>query len=328
MVDERGRDADAPHEIPARGWKDIAIRVKDEARDDDVSLLGAGVAFFAVLSLAPALAAFVSIYGLVVSPDDIVNQVEDLSSTMPTEAKDLLIEQLEQVARSNGAGLGLGAAVGLALALWSASAAVKHLISAVGLAYDEQNERGFVRTRLLAIGLTLAGIAFMTVAVFLLTGLPAVADDLAGGVGRTLAAWGRWPLLAGLMLLALAIVYRVAPDRDDPRWRWVTWGAGVATVAWLVACAAFSLYASRFGSYNETYGAMASVVVLMLWLYLTAVCVILGAEINAEMEHQTARDSTVGPPKPLGARSAHMADTVGRPADADASTGVPEHAPG
>jgi membrane protein len=295
-----------------------------------VSLLGAGVAFFAVLSLAPALAAFVSIYGLVVSPEDIVNQVEDLSSTMPTEAKDLLVEQLEQVARANGAGLGLGAALGLALALWSASAAVKHLMSAVGLAYDEQNERGFVRTRLLAIALTLAGIVFMTVAVFVLTGLPGVADDVAGEVGRVVASWGRWPLLAGLMLLALAVVYRVAPDRDDPRWRWVTWGAGAATVAWLVACAAFSFYASRFGSYNETYGAMASVVVLMLWLYLTAVCVILGAEINAEMEHQTARDSTVGPPKRMGERSAEMADTVGPPADADtdAPTGVPEHAPG
>ena len=118
------------------------------------------------------------------------------------------------------------------------------------------------------------------------------------------------------MLVALAVVYRVAPDRDDPRWRWVTWGAAVATGAWLVACLAFAFYASRFGSYNETYGAMASVVVLMLWLYLTALCVVVGAEVNAEIEHQTARDSTVGPPKPLGHRSAEMADTVGAPGDA------------
>lgn len=313
---ERGRDADGPHEIPVRGWRDVAARVRAKVRADNLSLLAAGVAFFAVLSLPPALAAFVSVYGLVVSPDEIAGQVEDIAGAVPEEARDLLVTQLEQVARADGAGLGLGAIVGLALALWSASAAVKHLLTAVGVAYEEADDRGFLRVRALALVLTLAGVVFTTVALFLIAALPHLADDVAGSVGQAVAVWGRWPLLALLMLVALATVYRLGPDRDHPRWRWVTWGAGVATLLWLVASGLFSLYVSWFGSYNETYGSMASLVVLMVWLYLTAFCVVLGAEINAQIEHQTARDSTVGEPRPLGQRSATMADRVGPPAEA------------
>lgn len=321
MTDGRGRDAESPREIPVRGWKDVATRVKEEAKHKNVSLLAAGVAFFAFLSLVPALAAFVSIYGLVVSPEDIVRQVRDSTTALPAEARDLLVQQMEDVARSSSAGLTVSALLGLVLALWSASAAVKHLLSALNVAYDEDEERGFVKARLLALGLTLAGIGFMTVALFVIAVLPRVADDALGDVGRTLAVWGRWPLLALLMLLALAVLYRIGPERDDPRWRWVTWGAGIATLLWIVASAAFSFYASNFGSYNETYGTLSSIVVLMLWLYLTALCVLLGAEINAEIEHQTARDSTVGPPRPLGRRAAEKADSVGPPAEAASAEG-------
>jgi membrane protein len=311
MSDPVGRDATTPREIPRQGWKDIARRVKEEARDDNVTLMAGGVAFFAVLSLVPALAALVSIYGLAVSPDTVVRHVDELSGAVPDEARRLLTDQLDRVARSSDTGLGLGVLVGLVLALWSASAAVKHLITAVSAAYDEHDHRSPVRVRALAVGLTLGGIVFMSLALFVLTGLPGAAESVGGDIGRTTATVVRWPALALLMLAALAVVYRVAPDRDDPRWRWVSWGAVAATALWLLASAGFSVYASRFGSYNETYGTMGAIVVLMLWLYLTALVVVLGAELNAEMEHQTARDTTVGPAAPLGRRRAEMADTIG-----------------
>jgi membrane protein len=315
-ADERGRDATAPQEIPAEGWKDIATRVRAEAKQDDVTLLAAGIAFFWLLALFPALAALVSIYGLVADPSDVARHVDDLASTMPEEARQLLTEQLDTVTSSSNAGLSLGVAAGILVALWSTSAAVKHLMVALSIAYDEEETRGAVRLRAVAAGLTLLAIAVIGGSVFLLTGLPRVADSIAGDAGRWVAAVARWPVLVALMMVALAVLYRVGPDRDDPRWRWVTPGAVIATIAWVIGSIAFSVYVSNFGSYNETYGTMAAVVVTMLWLYLTALCAIVGAEINAEIEHQTARDTTVGPDRPLGARDAEMADTVGAPREA------------
>lgn len=196
-------------------------------------------------------------------------------------------------------------------ALWSASSATGNLITAVNLAYDETETRGFVKVRALALGLTLGAIAFVLVALALVAVVPVALDQLGlGVVGQLVAQVIRWALLIGVVIVGLAVVYRVAPNRDSPRFRWVSTGALVATVLWILGSVAFSLYVSSFGSYNKTYGALAGVIMLMLWLYLTSYIVLLGAEINAEAEHQTARDTTKGRPSPMGQRGATVADTL------------------
>jgi membrane protein len=279
-----GPGADSLRQVPARGWKDIAQRVKREAEDDNLSLVAAGVAFFALLSVVPAMVAAISLYGLVASPEDVAGHIEDLTGAMPDEAQTLIRDQLDQVVNASSAGLSLGLVGGLAIALWGASTAMKHLIVALSTVYDEDETRGFVHLRLRALVLTLLGIGFVGVAVLLLAVAPAWldrGDNRAVGVAVSLL---RWPVLLVMMMGGLAVLYRYAPDRAEPRWRWVSWGAAAATVAWLVASIGFSLYASYFGSYNETYGSMAGIVVLMLWLWLTALCVLVGAEINAEIE--------------------------------------------
>lgn len=310
----RGRDADAPQEIPPLGWLDVAKRVKQEAKDDNITLLAAGIAFFALLSSAPALAATVSLYGLVASPDEVASHVRDLSGTMPAEAQQLLSDQLTQVSTSSHTGLGIGVVLGLVLALWGASAAMKHLLVALSGIYDERETRGYVALRGRALLLTMGGLLFMGVCLLLLTVAPSWVESNLGGAAGSVVSALRWPLLAVLMIAGLAVLYRYAPDRDEPRWRWVSWGAAIATGLWLVASALFSLYVSHFGSYNKTYGSMAAVIIMMMWLFLTALCVLAGGEINAELEHQTAKDSTKGPARPLGDRDAYVADTVGEAA--------------
>ena len=308
----RGREAGRPTEVPARGWKDVAVRVKQQMKVDDVPLLAAGVAFFAMLALVPALVALVSVYGLVADPEGIERDVEDLLAAAPQEVQDLVTSQLSSIAESSPSGLRIGAVVGLVVALWSASSGVKHLIGAVNLAYDEDETRGFLKLRGLALALTVAGVVALAAVVAGLIVFPELlGDEGTEAVFRALILVVRWPLLALLGLVALAVIYRYSPDRDAPRWRWVSPGALFAVVVWVIASVLFSLYTSNFGQYNETYGALGAVVVVMLWLYITAYVVIVGAEINAEMERQTAVDTTVGPKRKLGRRGAYAADTVG-----------------
>ena len=308
----RGREAGRPTEVPARGWKDVAVRVKRQMKVDDVPLLAAGVAFFAMLALVPALVALVSVYGLVADPEGIERDVEDLLAAAPQEVQDLVTSQLSSIVDSSPSGLRIGAIVGLVVALWSASSGVKHLIGTVNLAYDEDETRGFLKLRGLALALTVAGVVALAAVVAGLIVFPELlSDEGTESVFRALILVVRWPLLALLGLLALAVIYRYAPDRDAPRWRWVSPGAVFAVVVWVIASVLFSLYTSNFGQYNETYGALGAVVVVMLWLYITAYVVIVGAEINAEIERQTAVDTTVGPSRKLGRRGAYAADTLG-----------------
>lgn len=309
--DPRGRRADAPREIPARGWLEVAKRVKEESRKDNLTLVSAGIAFYALLSLFPALAAMISIYGLVSDPADVTAQINDLSSTMPAEARQILEDQLTAVASTGRTSLGFGVAVGIVVALWGASSAMNQLLVGLSLVYDEEESRGPVALRGMAIGLTLGAIVFLAAVVGLIAVLPAwLSGSPLGDAAETAVSVGRWPVLLVLMLAALAFLYQVGPDRDRPKLRWVSWGAVIATVLWLGASGAFSFYVSRFGSYNETYGTMGAVIVLMLWLLITALCVLIGAEINAELEHQTAEDTTKGPRQPIGTRGAYVADTV------------------
>lgn len=305
-----GAQAEKPTEIPRRGWFQVVRRAAKEASADQVPLLAAGVAFYSFLALFPALIAAVMIYGLVRDPADVREQVASLSDTLPADAASLLTTQLEAITSTGGGSLGIGLLVSLALALWSASGGVGNLMTAINLAYDEDETRGFVKRRALALGLTLAAIVFVVVAVGLVAVAPAVLDQV---VGDGPLRWGleaaRWVGLLVAMAVALGVLYKVAPDRDAPKFRWVTTGSVVATVLWLVASLGFSLYVDNFGSYNKTYGALAGVVVLLLWLWLTMYVVLLGAEINAEAEQQTAADTTVGRPEPMGQRGAVKADS-------------------
>lgn len=315
-ADDRGRTADAPHQIPARGWKDVLTRVRYEAKADQVPLLSAGVAFYALLSLVPALIAAVALYGLVADPADVQQQMEDLASGLPSSAQDLLVDQMRSVTESSSAGLSIAAVAAIAVALWSASAGVRQLVAALNLAYDEEESRGFVRLRLQGLTLTAGAIVGAALAVGLIAVLPNVLDRAGlGDAARIALNVLRWPLLAVGFGVALALLYRYGPDRDQPRVQWVSWGAAVATVLWLIGSALFALYTNRFSSINETYGTLAGVIVLMLWLQLTAAVVLLGAELNAELERQTRHDSTVERPAPMGHRGAEAADTVGPTAE-------------
>ena len=305
-AEDHGRAADAPTDLPARGWKDVLVRVKAEAKDDQLPFLAGGVAFFALIALVPAMIALVSLFGLVADPVDVQEQVTDSLASAPEEVQELVAAQLEDVSRASDTGLGVGLAVGLALALWTASAGITNLIAALNRVYDESESRRFVPLRATALALTVGAVVFVVLAVLALTVLP----DL-GPVVAVL----RWPVLAVGFVVGLGVVYRVGPDRQDARWRWITPGAVLATVLWLLGSLVFSLYTSNFASYNETYGALGAVVITMLWLQLTAFAILVGAELNAELEHQTARDSTTGPDRPLGERGATMADTIGPTAE-------------
>ncbi|MFN7148226.1 MAG: YihY/virulence factor BrkB family protein [Microthrixaceae bacterium] len=315
MQQDHGRSADRPGEIPARGWRDALTRVKVESTNDQVSLLGAGVAFFFLLSLVPTLIAAISVYGLVSNPAQVQRQIEDVAEGLPSSARDLLVEQVSAVTDRSTAGLSVGAIVAIALALWSASAGVRHLIEALNAAYGEEESRGPVRLYAQALVLATGGIVGGALIVGVISIVPALLDETSmSAAANTALSLLRWPLLAVVFAVALGVLYRVGPDRDTPRTRWVSWGAVSATGLWLLASAAFSIYAERFASF-DTYGSLAGVIVLMLWLQLTAVVILLGAELNCELERQTTRDSTVGRPEALGRRDAHAADTVGPSAE-------------
>lgn len=306
-----GSQADNPAEIPPRGWLQVAKRGWQEASADQVPLLAAGVAFFGFLALFPAMVAFTLIWGLVADPRTIAEQTEWLTNSLPPEAATLLVDQLRQLASAPAQALGWGLALAVVVALWSASGGVGNLVTAINIAYDEERKRGFVKDKLIALGLTVAAIVFMVLMVALIAGIPVAFQLIGIGEGwRWLTEIVRWVLIAALVMVALAVLYRVAPDRDAPKFRWASVGAAVATVLWLVASAGFSLYVSLFGNYAKTYGALAGVAVLMLWLWITSYAILLGAEINAEAEAQTIKDSTRGPEQPLGQRGAVKADSV------------------
>ena len=305
-----GADAEKPTEIPRRGWIQVVKRAWKEAKSDQVPLLAAGVAFYSFLALFPAMIAAVMLYGLVRDPADVQRQVDELSATLPSDAASLLTTQLEALTTTSSSSLGLGLIISLVLALWSASGGVGNVMTAVNLAYDEEETRGFVKRKALALGLTLGAIVFVVVTVGMVAVAPALLDNLVGaGPLRWALEVARWLGLLVAMSVALGVLYKLAPDRDAPKFRWVSIGSVVATVLWLLASLGFSLYVDNFGSYNKTYGALAGVVVLLLWLWITMYVVLLGAEVNAEAEQQTAEDTTVGPERPMGQRGAVKADS-------------------
>ncbi|CTQ32049.1 YihY/virulence factor BrkB family protein [Jannaschia rubra] len=312
MEPGRGRGASGPTKIPAKGWKDIAFRVKDEVIADHVSLVAAGIAFYALLAIFPAITALMSIAGLIYEPSQIVDAFQKVSGIVPSDVSSILLEQAKSVTGSETGGLTLGLILGLVLALWSSSKGMGSLIEGLNLAYDEKETRGFIWLKLMTIGLTLAMIVGVLIAAVLIVVLPVALAflDIAPGMELAIRLVSYLPL-ALLFVGGVAVLYRVGPDRASAQWRWLTPGVLTACALWLVASIGFSIYVRNFGSYNETFGSIAGVIVLLMWMWLSAFVILLGAELNSEIEAQTARDTTTGPREPMGFREATKADTLG-----------------
>ncbi|GAB5377363.1 MAG: YihY/virulence factor BrkB family protein [Acuticoccus sp.] len=308
----RGRKATSPLTIPPRGWWDVAMRLKDAVGRNHLSLTAAGVAFYSLLAVFPALAATVSLWGLLADPADIQTEIGSASALLPSEAGAIITDQARAIAETAGTGISFATAFGLAFALYSASKGVKSLMEGLNIIYGERERRGFVRLLLTALGLTVGGVCVAILAVGAVVVVPVAIEALGlqGPAGADISLL-RWPIMALVVLFALAVVYRIAPCRRQARWQWVSAGAVLATALWIAASLGFSFYVGHFANYNETYGALGGVIILLMWLWLSAFAVLLGAELNAELEHQTAVDSTLAEPRPLGERGAHMADTVG-----------------
>jgi membrane protein len=307
----RGRHAHKPTEIPGKGWLDVLTRTKQQISEDNLSVVAAGVAFYGFVAMVPALAAIIAIYGLVSDPSQVAKQIESLATVLPGEVLPLLREQMLRITSNQGAA-GWSALIGFALALYSSANATKALITGLNIAYDETERRSFFKLTLIAFILTIGAIVGAVFAVGLVAVMPSVLErmHITSGVEMLLNI-ARWPLLIGGFMASLAVMYRFGPCRHDAKWSWVSPGAIVATILWVLGSGAFSLYVSRFASYDKTYGPLGTVVIFLMWLYLSAFVVLLGAEFNSEMERQTKKDTTEGTPKPLGQRGANSADTVG-----------------
>jgi membrane protein len=307
----RGRSADTPSEIPPKGWKDILLRVCRGISEDRIPLIAAGVTFYILLSIFPGIAALISIYGLFANPADIANHLDTLANVAPGGAIDLLRDEMTRLASQGGTTLGVSFFISLVLSLWTASSGVKGLFDALNIVYKEEENRGFLKYYLSALTFTLCFIIFILLSIAIVVALPVALNYIPlPGVTDLLVRFARWPILFALMAFALAVLYRYGPSRTRPRWRWITWGSAFATLAWLGASVLFSWYVANFGSYNKTYGSLGAVIGFMTWIWISIIVVLVGAKLDAEMEHQTARETTSGRPKPLGARGAGMADTL------------------
>jgi membrane protein len=309
-----GEQAELPTQIPAKGWWQVTRRAFKESSADNVGILAGGIAYAAFLALFPALIAGISLFGLVADPATIAQQAEGVLAALPETAQPLLRDQIVALTQTPSGALSFSLVVSILLALWSASAGTSSLMTGINIAYDEQESRNFLKLRGTALLLTLGAIVFMLLALALVAVVPALLNALQLGTFiNVIVQIVRWALLVVLVVVALAVVYRMAPDRDAPQFKWTSIGALVAAALWVLASLGFSFYVNNFGSYNKTYGALAGVVVLLLWLYLTSYIILLGAEINAESEKQTKQDTTTGPPLPMGERRAEAADTVADP---------------
>jgi membrane protein len=282
-----GGGASTPWRIGARGWMQTLRRVRGEIKKDNLSLMAAGAAFFAFLAIFPALAAVFGIYGLVMDPAQVERQLAGLASVLPPSAAELLRQQMERLAAGSSRALGLGVLVALGVAVWSANRGMKGLVQAMNVAYNLHEHRGFVRRNAVTLAFTLVFVLGMVVVLALVALIPAILGRVGlGEAAQQTIDLLRWPTLAALVIVGLAALYRYGPYRENPHWSWVSPGAIAATVILLVASGLFSLYVSTFGNYTATYGSLAAVAILMLWLFIGAYSVLVGAEINAEAERQ------------------------------------------
>ncbi|WP_306224306.1 YihY/virulence factor BrkB family protein [Bosea beijingensis] len=304
-----GADADAPTEIPSSGWRDIFLRTYGEVGRDRVLAVAAGVTFYGLLAIFPAIAAFVSLYGLVADPGTVAEQLSAADGMLPGGAIEVVRDQIMRISTGNETKLGFAFVIGLGLSAWSANAGVKAVFDALNVAYGEEEKRSFIRLNLTSLVFTLGILVFAVLAIGAVAAIPVVLDYLyLGGVAEWLIWLGRWPVLVAIMMIGLAALYRFGPSRDDAQWKWVSPGAIFASVAWLLGSVLFSWYVASFEDYNKTYGALGAVIALLMWMWLSATIILVGAELNSEAERQTLRDTTKGSPRPIGLRGADAAD--------------------
>ncbi|MDN5849647.1 MAG: YihY/virulence factor BrkB family protein [Nitrococcus sp.] len=304
--------AKRPWEISGSGWRDIAVRVWNNVFDHNILILAAAVAFYAFLSIFPALVAIVSIYGLIANPDDVQQQFSHYGGILPEEARTLISQQLRRITASASSTMSWGLVLGLLFALWTATQVTKAFITALNVVYAEKQKRGILQFNQLALLMTFGGIILAVLALALIVVLPIVLNTLSLPAAlSTLLSYLPWLLLAGCFILWLTVLFRYGPSRNEAQWNWVSLGSIATTVLWIIASILFSFYVSNFGQYNTTYGSIGAIIILLLWFYVTAFAVLLGAELNAGMEHQTTIDTTKGKPRPMGKRGAYVADTIG-----------------
>lgn len=309
--DPYGRDATRPYHIPLKGWWQVAQRVWTEASRDNLTVVAAGCAFYALFAIFPALSALTSLYGLTTDPETVENQFSMLSSVLPAEAYDIVIEQIRNLAASSNRALGWSFGLSIGLALWSVMSLTQAIFAALNIAYEEKERRSFLRFYLSAFLFALAGIIGGVVMLLAIVYVPILFAYAGYSQGfERIISIARWPLMALLVLFLLAALYRYGPCRRRPKWSWVSVGSLFATTVWLLASAGFSFYVAHFAQYDRVYGSLGAVIVLLFWLYLTFYIILLGAEINAELELQTAKDTTRGRPRPSGRRGAFVADHV------------------
>jgi membrane protein len=309
--DAPGRGATTPSDIPPRGWWQILRRTGHAIMQDGLLAQAAAMTFYSLLALFPALAMLVSLYGLIADPHTLSASINGIKGVVPGGGVQIITGQLQSLADSPHKALGLGLLIGFATSLWSATSGIKALFSALNVAYNENETRSFIRLTVIAMVFTLGSILFLLLALGGVVVLPAVLTLLGiGAETKLLLDLLRWPVLLLSVGIFLSLVYRYGPCRAHARWRWVTWGSAAATIGWLIVSLGFSYYTAHFGSYNKTYGTLGAAVGFMTWLWLSATVVLAGAELDAEMEHQTAQDTTDGPSRPLGARGATAADRV------------------
>ncbi|MET0533946.1 MAG: YihY/virulence factor BrkB family protein [Steroidobacter sp.] len=309
---DRGRTAQRPSEIAWRGWWDVLWRVKDQLDADNVSIVAGGLALFGLLAVFPSLAAAVAIYGIVASPEAIQAQMQAFNGLLPPATLEILQNQLHELVAQRNDTLSVGVIVGIVLTLWSARKGMVALITAMNVAYNEHDRRSFVVRTLMSMAFTIGGVLGFLLVILLGVAVPVVLKFLPLGIAAEWVLLGvRWALLWVIAILGLATLYRFAPHRSRPRWEWVNAGSVIAATLWLLSSVLFAVYVRNFDSFGEAYGAIAGVVVMLMWFYVSAYVVILGAEINSELERQTIHDTTAGPEKPLGERGAFSADTIG-----------------
>jgi membrane protein len=309
-----GRHASSPLQIPWAGWKDILWRTYVRTGEDRLLATAAGVVFFGLLAVFPAITALVSCYALFANPSTIGANLQKLALMLPQGSFEIVQDQIARVVAKGNTALGATFLFGLALAIWSANAGVKAIIDALNVVYEEREKRSFIRLNLVSLAFTTGGIAALLLMVGAVVAFPLALDHI-GLPPKTqiIVSLARWPLLFVILVIALGVLYRFGPSRRPARWEWLSVGTLAAALLWIVGSALFSWYLSNFGNYSATYGSLGAVIGLMMWMWMSAIIVLWGAELNSEIEHQLVRDTTVGAPKPLGARGAVTADTLGSP---------------
>jgi membrane protein len=307
-----GRLSDSPFQIPWAGWKDILWRTYVRTGEDRLLATAAGVVFFGLLAVFPAITALVSCYGLFANPSTIGGNLQTLALMLPEGSFQIVQDQIARVVTKGNTALGATFLLGLGLAIWSANAGVKAVIDALNVVYEEREKRSFIRLNLLSLAFTTGGIAALLLMVGAVVAFPLMLDHVGlAPESRFIVSLARWPLLFVILLAALGVLYRFGPSRRAARWEWLSVGTLAAASLWIVGSSLLSWYLSNFGNYSATYGSLGAAIGLMMWMWMSAIIVLCGAELNSEIEHQTAVDTTVGRPKPLGARSAIVADTLG-----------------